>query len=1020
MSASTWQFERPTGARLAIAVVAGLAAAAALGLGGVRALKVHPTPPVAPSEAALATNDPNRHLLRGYAVSDVGLAPDRGADADDLAAADGRGDPTGSVDPEGRARRRAATERLTEARIVSRALRHVRRRYVDPDRVDPPRMLEAGLQAVAHAIAEVLVDAEGRGPDGRPLVMRVRVAGDTLRIDCAAVTDLFELDWAIHRVVGFLAARIPQQAHEAHVEYVAVNGVLDTLDPYSAMLDPDAWQEMQTHTGGKFGGLGIRVLTRDGVLTVVGVIEDSPASRAGLLSDDRILRIDGEDTLNMGIDAAVDRLRGKVGSAVTLLIGRKSWPKATPVRVVRAVIQLKSVQGRRLTGGVVYARIKNFQRGTSDELRRLLLRVQPTDGSRGLVLDLRDNPGGLLDEAVKVCDLLISGGPVVITVAGGGRDREVRAAHAKGTLAELPVVVLVSRRSASASEIVAGALKESNRAVIVGERTWGKGTVQVPFEIGDGALKLTIAKYLVPGDVSIQDVGVTPDIELRFVDIRPGHISLYEPRSLRVRRKAWARKADEEASARRPVHHLRLLLPVVREGSESAAQFRDQEPIRRASALLQTAGDPQAAVMLAQARKWVGGLSNADGEALSARLHKLGVDWSPGPQPDQPRLRLEVEPVKGGLQVAAGHAIRLPVRVHNRGKTTLYRVHVFSRSSAPALDGVEQVLGRLEPGQSRLVQLQLLPARRHLDLQAPVEIVVALDGKQLQVTREIVVRVVGLPRPVFAWQVTLEETLTDDGLVSAGERVRVRVAVRNDGDGQADRVVASLRSLAGRLLHLEDGRVRLGALKPGETASAVFTVRGVKAPSGAKTGLVPARLEVVDERLGTRRSERIVLPWRGTTSTETERQTAREASHTTLGRWTKPPRLSLQADSLAPPPLAAPCSVRLRGTAHFESVLPGRRYLSVSVGGAKRAFVAGHERSTLPFDMPLTLDKGLNRITILARAGREQVAFRQVLVHCKGLKVTSAATATNAAVPRETVRPEAATTNAATTTGARK
>lgn len=979
MSASVWQFERPTGARLVLVVLSVVCALGAVTVGGLRVHELRQQPQVSAGEAALALNDPYRGLIIGRPRK-VSPAPGTSADA--------------SVTPVARAR-------LHESRIVSRALRHVRRRYVDPMRIEPSRMLEASLQAVAHAIAEVLVSVDGRDPEGRPLAMTIRVAGDTLRINCDKVKDLFELDWAIHRVIGFLTARIPQQAQDSHVEYVAVNGLLDTLDPYSSMLDPDAWQEMQTHTGGRFGGLGIRVLTRSGVLTVVGVIDDSPASKAGLKADDRILRINGEDTLNMGIEAAVDRLRGKVGSSVMLLIGRKSWPKPRRVKVVRAVIQLKSVDGRRLTGGVVYARIKNFQRGTANELRRLLLRVQPPDGAHGLVLDLRDNPGGLLDEAVKVCDLLIDGGPVVITVAGGGTDREVRKAQSKGTLADLAVVVLVSHRSASASEIVAGALKESNRAVIMGERTWGKGTVQVPFEIGAGALKLTIAKYLVPGDVSIQDVGVTPDIELRFVEIDRGRISLFEPRSRRVRRKAWAREADVEASGRRPVHRLRLLLPTRREGTESPLQFRDQEPIRRASALLQHAADAQAAVMLAQARPWIGSLRNTDGAALNQRLNKMGANWRSGPQPETPRVRLEIEPVKGGLEVEAGRSIRLPVRVHNRGRAPLYRVHVFSRSHAPALDGVEHVIGLLAPGQSRLVQLRLRPSRRHLDLLAPVEIVVALDGKPLPVSREINLRVKGLPRPHFSWRITVQESQQDDEMLSAGELVKVRVRVRNVGAGVAEKTVASLRSLAGRLLHLEKGRVRLGRLKPGQEAEAVFTARGVRARGGEQTGLLPARLEVTDRRLGTRRSERILLPWRAGKPTKAKVALVRAAVKTTLKRWTQAPRVSLHPGSIAPPPVDAPCSLRLRGTAHFESVSPGRRYLSVSVGGAKRAFVAGHNRVTLPFDMPVALDKGLNRITILARAGREQVAYQQVLVHCTGEPASDAARAASQNAPAQ-------------------
>ncbi|MCO4762737.1 MAG: PDZ domain-containing protein [Myxococcales bacterium] len=947
MSAPTWQLQRPRGLRAATAGIALLIAIGAASAGIQRVGEIRAAAPAPAAELPAETQERSLALVARPLKATTSIAE------------------------------------LSESRIVSRALRHVRRRYVDPSRIDPPHMLEASLQAVAHAIAEVLVDAEGRDPDGRPMVLRVRVGEDTLRLDCSEIHGLFELDWALHRVISFLTARIPKQAHEAHVEYVAVNGLLDTLDPYSHMLDPDAWQEMQTHTGGKFGGLGIRVLTRDGVLTIVGVIANSPASRAGLVANDRILRINGEGTLNMRIEDAVDRLRGKVGSAVRLRIGRKQWTEPRAIKLVRAVIQLQSVEGRPLTGGIVYARIKNFQRGTAKELRQLLDRLQPVGGARGLVLDLRDNPGGLLDEAVRVCDLLMDGGPVVITVADGGRDRETRTARDAGTLTDLPVAVLVNRRSASASEIVAGALKESNRAVILGDRTWGKGTVQVPFAIGDGALKLTIAKYLVPGDVSIQDVGVTPDIELRYVEIKRGRVSLYAPRSRRVRRKPWAHKTDEDAANRRPMHRLRLLLPV----QDKTSDYRDREPIRRASALLQTAGDAHAATTLAQARPWIAALHDSDSRALRERLSRSGVDWATGPQPPKPRLRLEVEPVLGGLVVAAGRTLKLPVRVHNLGTTPLYRVHVFSRSSAPALDGVEQVIGKLVPGQSRLVYLRLRPSRRHRHLQAPVAIVGALDGKPTKKMKRLVIRVNGAPRPVFSWRISLIEDPKDDGLLSPNETAKVRVEVKNVGPGKAGDVVASLRSLAGRLMRLDKGRVRLGALKPGQRAEAEFTVRAVKSRNGLRAGLLMARLEVSDRRLGTRRSERIVIPWRGPASSKSGLERVRTAASKRLDVWSRPPTIKLDEASRASAPLSANkgerCRLRLRGTANFESTRAERRYLSVSVGDAKKAYVAGHGKTSVPFDLPVMLDKGLNRITILARAGRDQVTHKRVLVHCR-------------------------------------
>jgi carboxyl-terminal processing protease len=289
----------------------------------------------------------------------------------------------------------------------------VRKRYVDPPRVAPAEMLRAGLDTLGQQVPPMRVEPLA---DGVELVL----GGDRLRVGFGDIVDLFRVDRALLEATRFVADRIGPEVPAANLEYAAVNGMLKTLDPYSRMLDPDAWREMQTHTGGRFGGLGIRILVVEGVLTVVGVIEGSPAAAAGLRERDQILQIDGEDTLNMGIDDAVDRLRGEVGHPAKLLVRREDWPTPRELTIVRAVIQLKSVEARVLDNGVLYARVKGFQRGTALELQREIERVDEEVSSRGLVLDLRGNPGGLLDEAARLVSLFVDSGVVVATV---GADR---------------------------------------------------------------------------------------------------------------------------------------------------------------------------------------------------------------------------------------------------------------------------------------------------------------------------------------------------------------------------------------------------------------------------------------------------------------------------------------------------------------------------------------------------------------------------------------------------------------------
>ncbi|GEM_PF-3529044 len=922
--------------------------------------------------------------------------------------------------------RDAALEALRQVRITSRALSHIRRRYVEPRRIDPPRMLAAALQALAHRVPEMLV--RGDGTAATPL--EVRIADARLVLDTAGVTDLFRLNWRLLEAMRFVADQLPPDVNASSVEYVAVNGLLRTLDPYSYMLDPDQYRDMRTHTGGRFGGLGIRILTLEGVLTIVGVIEGSPAERAGLLENDQIVQIDGEDTLNMSIDDAVDRLRGKVGAPARLMIRRKGEPDREIV-VVRAIIHLKSVQSRVLDTGVGYARIKGFQRGTAKELARTLAKLHRSGGRRGLILDLRNNPGGLLDEAVKVCDLLLDGGTIVVTVEGASQRRDVREANTDNAPRQLPVAVLINDRSASASEIVAGALRNSNRAIVIGERSFGKGTVQVPFEIGKGALKLTVAKYLVPGDMSIQDVGVTPDVALHFLSAG-SRIRLFDDRHRRKRKK-WLHL---DAPPPKPSHRLRIVLPGPRSArkgkskaatrNESVAQFREREPIRRAARLLRYAGKSRADETLTDAIPHIAEMQQADDRALTAQLLRAGVDWRPGPRTETPKLKLTVTAPDGGFRVEAGRTIRFPVTVQNLGRKPLYRVHIVSRSADYGLDGREAVVGKLAPGELRTVKVAARPSRRHVGAPLTMRLVAAQDGAIRRAEEQVTVTVLARKKPdlrvrywlddepLAAAEASTEVTAAmaraaklppGDGYLQPKEIGRLRIVIDNVGTGVAGGLVATLRSLSGQRLHLEEGRVQLGPLHPGKSVEAVFVVHGERgAPRNGRArvaaGLLEARLKLRDERYGYRRTIRLRLPWSRTRAMlrsakiKATRDRIDRLADRNRNRFSHAPVILVGDEQSHPEPdgalfgplrvdpAAGTCTLTLRGQARFESDDLARRFVTVSVSGTKQSYTAGHRREAVQFAAALRLDTGLNTVTIRARAGPDSIADRKVLIEC--------------------------------------
>ncbi|MCL4135533.1 UNVERIFIED_CONTAM: hypothetical protein GTU68_002520 [Idotea baltica] len=296
----------------------------------------------------------------------------------------------------------------------------------------------------------------------------------------------------------------------------AVRGMLTTLDPHSSYMPQELHKELQVETKGSFGGLGIEITVKDGLLTVVSPIEGSPAVRAGVESGDQIIKIEDEFTKDLSLVDAVKKLRGPKGSPVVISVQREGVDGLIPLRVIRDVIKVKSVRSRILDEGFGYIRLAQFQDGSAREFSKAITRLNEEVGEgglKGLIVDLRNNPGGLLKQAVRVSDIFLKEGVVVYTEGRLESQKHKYFAHDDGSEPEYPVIMLVNGGSASASEIVAGAMQDHGRAVVLGQQTFGKGSVQTILPMGRGdALRLTTALYFTTSGRSIQSEGVTPDI----------------------------------------------------------------------------------------------------------------------------------------------------------------------------------------------------------------------------------------------------------------------------------------------------------------------------------------------------------------------------------------------------------------------------------------------------------------------------------------------------------------------------
>jgi carboxyl-terminal processing protease len=714
---------------------------------------------------------------------------------------------------------------LSKLEVLETTLYHIEEQYVEPARVDWEKMYVKALQGVERRVPICLFTREaGSG------VLSLEVAEHRTVLEVPVIEGRQQLQRELKAVAKILSEHLTaddvpaegeSEASLAQVEYAMINGLLSTLDPHSMFLPPEDGKEMDVENQGEFGGLGINIVVRDGRLTVEYPLKNTPAQRAGLQPDDHIVRIDGESTINMSLDEAVSRMRGPIGDPVVLEVIRDSFQEAKEFDIVRQTIKINPVDGELLDGGVGYVNIPAFHNHVERDLNHLLARLLRESNGRmsGLILDLRSNPGGYVTQAVAVADAFLDEGNIVSTIDGTGRKHDSHEARSHDTQPNYPLVVLVDANSASASEIVAGAFRNNERAVIIGERTFGKGSVQNlhPY-YDDSKLKLTIHKYLTPGDRSIQSVGIPADIEVvptRVDGSKEVAAAMFYRE--RVRREADLDKHLERSSMRNDEapYRIRYLRSNETRRRSASLETDDYEVQLARDVLLAAAGSYRRPDVLAAAGQVVARHQRIQNQAVVQALEEVGIDWEDGPSfardVEAPvSVRFDMGP-DGSF--SAGQEETFALEVTNTSEKTLYRLAAVVTEN-DVLEGREFIFGKLAPGESKRIEqsLQIDPGYPSERARALFSFRDAGAGELFAVEEELLVVGKDLPALGWRWEMSDAEHGNGDGKVDVGEHLELKVTVENRGEGSVGEPFVRLKNRSGKPLDILQGSMEPGVM----------------------------------------------------------------------------------------------------------------------------------------------------------------------------------------------------------------
>lgn len=756
----------------------------------------------------------------------------------------------------------------------------IKENYVDPHRINLDKMLISMLSALETRLSKLVIklpksleefaqkskDKNSEMTKSTPVTtlaketLILEMGNSKISLDYEPLTSIWGLIHYMRDVLDFVDEQITKQnlvekskgrsqpIDREELEFALINSMLETIDPHSYCFDPKRARDLTVTTKGEFGGIGIVISIRDGFLTVISAMDNTPASLAGVKAEDRIIQIEDTSAINMDLNDAVSMLRGESGSKVRISVERKNVSKPIEFVMKRAVIKVDSVAYSLISNEVGYLRIKAFQGQTGDDVKAGFLAMKKLSKNKinALILDVRDNPGGLLREAIAISDLFLDGGEIVSTKGSQESSKQIEVAT-KGQLdPNLKIILLTNAGSASASEIIAGALKYRDRAIVIGEKTFGKGSVQMLFELPKEetvkntnfsevlpppTLKLTVAQYYAPEDKVIQTFGIEPDINITEVHAsKINAISLFPTVSFReadLDEHLSADKIREEKS----LFSLKYLINDDDEKKENYNNKLDPKTlikdfyVKLASDILLQAKNASREALLEAAEKVAKKSSLDEEKKIVEALAKHKIDWNIGTEKNETK-KISYQ-ITDNKTVNGGETLKVSIKLKNLSEKPLYQVHGITKSKTGLFNQREYIFGKIDSNKE---------IERTLDFEIPKDVVSRKDYFTLEVRDEtlnkiqdidIPLDIVGLKRPRLAHTIFLNDNLAldENGDLKLNQDINLTVLVKNVGEGKSFEPTVLLKNDSGNKLFLKAGREQKKDLMPNDETFMNFSFK---------------------------------------------------------------------------------------------------------------------------------------------------------------------------------------------------